>query len=188
MSQRDTKKIRKERIKELLKKFGALSTTQLTQKINETYQLHYNKKTIQRDISELMLEGSVKPNPPIGREQTYCLTGIADDKATVTNYLLNRLWKEEAEIEKEFTNGDIFRAYQKAHLLFLKLPPQFKEKLFKNFKQVKDELEKRQSIDLYLTRMKQAEYLRQTGLPLLIENITSILNICNKGLLHDPRR
>ncbi|MEM3459199.1 MAG: hypothetical protein QXN36_01235 [Candidatus Bathyarchaeia archaeon] len=181
MSQKDTKEKRKERIKEFLREFGALSTTQLTNKINEKYQLHYNKKTIQRDISELMLEGCVKPNPPIGREQTYSLPEKSNTK-TVSTYLLTRLWREEEEIEKLNLYNESVRAYMKARLLWLKLPSPFKQKLSPAFKKVSEALASisAESLLFDIRELRKIRYLREIGIPFLIENISLVLHEIEK--------
>ncbi len=100
----------------------------------------------------------------------------------IDQYMIRRLWEEEREIEREWHSGDQFKAYDKAFALGLKLRKPYKKQFFEALKAVNQELEKiafiyRDSQLAYLDiRAKQANYLKRTGNPALIEKICSILH------------
>lgn len=91
MSHKDKRTIRKDKILDVLRRYVALSTTQITRIVNKRYAFHFNKKTIERDIADLKKEGKVVPNPPIGREQTY---SISRKPRRVSEFFINEFWKD----------------------------------------------------------------------------------------------
>jgi hypothetical protein len=97
-------------------------------------------------------------------------------KIAIPEHLIERFWREEEEIEKENLHGDPYRAYQKAKLLWFKLSSPFKEKLQPTFNEVEEGLKKAKSIDLYLTQIRQAAYLKHKGIPLIVYDISRILH------------
>lgn len=128
MSRYDRIKQRRELEIELLRQYGALSSAQLTKLLNEKG-VRVNKRTVERDIEELRVQGIVKANPPVGREQTYSLE---KQKVKLSGYFLNKVWKEIDEIiELASDQSGLFidEAYNRTIFLYEKLPKPLRKEL-----------------------------------------------------------
>ena len=131
MSRYDRIQQRRELEIELLRQYGALSSAQLTKLLNEEG-VRVNKRTVERDIEELRVQGIVKANPPIGREQTYSLEKQKKQRVKLSRYFLNKVWKEIDEIiELASDQSGLFidEAYNRTVFLYEKLPKPLRKEL-----------------------------------------------------------
>lgn len=150
--------------------------------------LNVHRTTVHSYLNTLELAGKVYsehglwyPKETKGKERTL-----------IQNYLIERFWREEEQIEKEYVEGNPFKAYEKANFLRLKLPEKHQKKLIPIFEEVAQEIRKI-SLKQGLTRIDDLEkpfkinrYLREVGIPILIEKISSILREMEKeGLSHE---
>jgi len=72
MSRYDRTKKRRDKIVQFIKEYGALSTKNAHKLLTENG-FAVNHRTVQRDFEELQVQKIIKPNLPVGREQTYSL-------------------------------------------------------------------------------------------------------------------
>jgi len=177
----------------IFEEHGSLSSRNVLEIIKQNQQKYRIRKiptlrTIQRYIRKYVEEGILKPDPPIGREQTYSLTTKEERKKQLQTYLIKRFWKEEEQIENENLYGDPIRAYNKALFLIVKLPDSYKQQLTEPLKQVKTELNKINN-ELFLTEyrkmLRKREFLQTKGVPYLIEKIAEQLYKMQEEIGHD---
>ena len=120
MSQRDksTQHAQKapleDKITKILTTHGSLSSSLLTRQINEAYKVHYNRKTIQRHLKEMIKQGSVIQNPAIGREQTY---SYVKKTRLISEFYVNLFWKNLDAIRKINASDSSFRAFRELRSL-----------------------------------------------------------------------
>lgn len=158
----------------IFKKHGSLSSKEVKEILEQEYNIKRNLRTIQRHIQALLDNGKVIPEKSLGREQKYSLQGDTNKKTEISGYLIKRFWREEEEIEKEVIYGELFRAYRKAELLWLKLPSPYKQKLTEHFKTANASLQNIKTQDPYFRGVQQLKLLRNT-MPIIIERLASIL-------------
>ena len=170
-------------ILKIFKEHGSLSSRNVLEIIKQNQQKYRIRKiptlrTIQRHIRKYVEEGILKPDPPIGREQTYSLTTKEERKKQLQTYLIKRFWKEEEQIETENLYGDPVRAYNKAVFLILKLPEPYKQRLSEPLKQIKTKLNRINNnpfIIEYRRMLMKHDYLQTKAVPKLIEKINEQL-------------
>jgi len=170
-------------ILKIFKEHGSISSRNVLEIIKQNQQKYRIRKiptlrTIQRYIRKYVEEGILKPDLPIGREQTYSLTTKEERKKQLQTYLIKRFWKEEEQIENENLYGDPVRAYNKALFLIVKLPEPYKRQLIEPLKQVKTELNRinnNRFLTVYRKMLMKHEYLQTKGVPYLIERIAEQL-------------
>ena len=167
-----------DKIIELFKEHTSLSTRNVKKLLKEKYDISRTQRTIQRHIQKLVAEGTLIPNKPLGREQTYSLkTDKPDEKREVTAYLIKRFWREEEEIEKECLFGNQLRAYQRARFLIMKFPKEYRNKLLTDISELDEELKKAESGDPLITYLKQESILKSgKGMGLLLIKISDTLH------------
>ena len=102
------------------------------------------------------------------------------EKTAISDYLIERFWREEEEIEKENINDNPSGALEKAEFLRVKLPSPYKEKLSSAFQKVNKEFAKVEGVDLYTTMVAEYNYLKNVGVPFIIESISSVLHEMEK--------
>jgi hypothetical protein len=103
-----------DKIAEILKTHGSLSSSLITRQINEVYRDHFNRKTTQRHLKEMMKQGCVIQNPAVGREQTYSYIGATRH---VSEFYINMFWKNLDEIRKINASDSSFRAFRELRSL-----------------------------------------------------------------------
>lgn len=148
MSQKDKKQILRDKIIEVLRRYGALSTHQVTKIVNKEHGFRYNKKTIERRIAELKTEGKVVPNPPMGREQTY---SASRKPRLVSEFFINQFWKNLDVIRNENASKDSLTAFFRLRSLIKMYPELFEE--------LKLDIEKTQRIVIEQDRKLSSELL-----------------------------
>ena len=198
MSRYDKIRERREKIKSFLSQYGALSTDQL-HKLLKDNGIAVNKRTVQRDIEELQVEGVVIANPPVGREQTYSLAkGETTAKPAITPYLLNSIWKETRRISRLAIHGEIgipepVKAMREMQFLIASLPKTLKDKIkpLENqiVEKIKDIYEKREEALKHSNHERAGELYSEYesacfhGVKKLIDELSNILyNIEGKSL------
>lgn len=169
----------------IFQEHGSLSSKQVLEIIRQNQSKYKIKRaptlrTIQRYISNLLREGILKPEPPVGREQKYSLTG-KEERVSFQSYLAKKFRKELEEAEIEYLYGDIFRAYRKVKILALSLPEPYKQQVKPAIEKIDEELEKielKARVSPYTIlnkRLAQEEYLADKGIPELIEIMNEVL-------------
>jgi len=138
MSQKDKKPSLNDTIIDILRKHRALSIAGATGIINKEHSLPCNRKTIERHIKNLRLEGKVIANPPVGREQTY---SVDQKPLHMSEFFINQLWKNLDDVRRENISNPIL-AYVNLHSLLKMLPPALNEKLKPDIQAVEQEAEK----------------------------------------------
>jgi len=138
MSQKDKTPSLDDTIIDILKKHRALSIAQTTSIINEKYSFPYNRKTIERHIKDLRLQGKVVANPPVGREQTY---SVNQKPLPISEFFINQFWKNLDDVRRENISNPIL-AYVNLHSVLKMLPPALNEKLKPDIQAAEQETEK----------------------------------------------
>lgn len=146
MSQYDKVKKRRDKIVQFIADYGALSTRE-AHKLLTDEGFRVNRRTVQRDFEELQIQGIIKANPPVGREQTYSLDAEHKEgeerRPAISGFVLKSIWREINEIT-ELASDDLFieQAFERILLLTRKLPKPLKQKLDEDVKLCIDEVNK----------------------------------------------
>jgi len=101
MSRYDRTKKRRDKIVQFIKEYGALSTKDAHKLLTENG-FTVNHRTVQRDFEELQVQKIIKPNLPVGREQTYSLVEEKkkDKEQKFLKYCVKQGWITKEFIEK----------------------------------------------------------------------------------------
>jgi hypothetical protein len=101
MSYKDTRQLRKDKIEDIVRSHGALSTDDINKVYNDGG-MHDNVKTTQRAIEDMLIETRLKKNPSVGRTQTYSLAEHSNGEASVHEYFKGKFWSELFRIRREY--------------------------------------------------------------------------------------
>ena len=103
-----------DKITKILRTHGSLSSSLITRQVNELYKDHYNRKTIQRHLKEMIKQGCVIQNPAVGREQTY---SYVEKTRPASEFYINMFWKDLDAIRKINASDSSFRAFRELRSL-----------------------------------------------------------------------
>lgn len=173
MSQKDKVTSRRSKIKDILTRYGALSTESTTKILNERYRLHFNKKTIERDLLEMKKGGVIIANPPMGREQTY---SASPEQLSMSPFLIDQLWKDLDSIRHQNSSEDSIVAFFEIRSLIKMLPPSISEKLKGDVQRVANSIAKKGKV-MWDPMTRQFDYpLGSVDVEFLIGKVSEVLH------------
>lgn len=89
---RDRKMSLSDRLRKTFRKYGALSSAEATNIINQKTSTPVSQRTVLRYINDLIKEGVLKQNATGGREQTYSY--CREKPSPISDFFLNKFWSE----------------------------------------------------------------------------------------------
>lgn len=183
---REAKMSLSDKIVQTLKEFRSLSSEGITQKLQDNYSIGKTRRTIQRHINALLDKNVIKLDSPVGREQTYSLTGTAHTQnQSLSAFFVNNFWKQletirlnnierEPSLVQRARGLDLpdysLERYRELCSLIRTLPLPIKRKLHSKIEEYGSLIEKERNID---ERIKKAR--------LFIDNLVDAVST----LFHD---